>query len=65
MSSSKGSEDGSSDGTQDWKVDWLRNISSLSSLVVQHSYLEARLLHRQRGTTVAKVPVPRSSSFDS
>jgi len=43
VSSSKGSQDGSSDGTQDWKVDWL----------------EARLLHRQRGTTVAKVPAQR------
>ena len=32
---------------------------------MQHSYLEAGLLHRQRGTTVAKVPVPRSSSFES
>ena len=35
------------------------------TLIVEHSHLEARLLHRQGGTTVAKVPVPRSSSFQS
>jgi len=43
MSSSKGTQDCPRDCTQDWKVDWL----------------EARLLHRQGGATVAKVPAER------
>jgi len=43
VSFSKGSQDGAGDCTQDWKMDWL----------------EARLLHRQGGTTVAKVPAER------
>lgn len=43
MSSSKGTQDGPGDCTQDRKVDWL----------------EARLLHRQGGATVAKMPAER------
>jgi hypothetical protein len=44
MSSSKGSQDGPGDCTQDWKVDWLEAW---------------RLLNRQGGATVAKVPAER------
>jgi len=43
MSSSEGTKDRTSDGAQDGKVDWLR----------------ARLLNRQGGATVAKMPAKR------
>ena len=65
MSSSKGTQDGPCDGAQDWEVDWLEDIKFIVHLGLWYFYLEARLLlHRQGGTTVAKVPVSRlSSSF--